>query len=273
MNATEAGYQPQGAQPRDFTDFEQVITGFDPIVADWEDSVHFPFDGTMDQRHKGANKVKVSDIQGTREEKEDIIPLGSVFQYEDGTEFRLDRLWWDYKSSTFIKAPKGIKIEENNEEGRWETDEEYQGRFQYELGKELDRLSKIKKKDKWGREYYEQMHSKHYVKKYQVGRYYAAYFLTDETSLAVKSWFGNEALQKMGLQKRITLLVLNTDTKEVFSGAKAEGFIGNVLSLIGLINIPCVYGEFLNMTLLMTSIIVLRMKDIREKDGEEVCYQ
>jgi hypothetical protein len=77
----------------------------------------------------------------------------------------------------------------------------------------------------------------------------------------------------MGLQKRITLLVLNTDTKEVFSGAKAEGFIGNVLSLIGLINIPCVYGEFLNMTLLMTSIIVLRMKDIREKDGEEVCYQ
>jgi hypothetical protein len=47
----------------------------------------------MDQRHKGANKVKVSDIQGTREEKEDIIPLGSVFQYEDGTEFRLDRLW------------------------------------------------------------------------------------------------------------------------------------------------------------------------------------
>jgi len=33
-NASEAGYQPQGAQPRDYTDFEQVISGFDPIIVD-----------------------------------------------------------------------------------------------------------------------------------------------------------------------------------------------------------------------------------------------
>jgi hypothetical protein len=31
---TEAGYQPQGAEPRDFTDFEQVIEGFDPIIVE-----------------------------------------------------------------------------------------------------------------------------------------------------------------------------------------------------------------------------------------------
>lgn len=36
---TETGYQPQGAQPRDFTDFEQVITGYDLIIVEWEDSV------------------------------------------------------------------------------------------------------------------------------------------------------------------------------------------------------------------------------------------
>lgn len=31
FNSSEAGYQPQGAEPRDFTDFEQILTG-DPVI-------------------------------------------------------------------------------------------------------------------------------------------------------------------------------------------------------------------------------------------------
>lgn len=81
--STEAGYQPQGAQPRDFTDFEQLIDGFDPIIVEWEDSVAFPFDGTMDQRYENGKSVKVTGINGkVTYEKEMIYPLGSVFQYE-----------------------------------------------------------------------------------------------------------------------------------------------------------------------------------------------
>ena len=34
MNSTEAGYQPLGAEPRDYTDFEKVLTGFDPIIVE-----------------------------------------------------------------------------------------------------------------------------------------------------------------------------------------------------------------------------------------------
>lgn len=88
-NSTKAGYQPQGSQPRDF---EQVIEGFDPIVTEWEDSLSFPYDGTMDQRHQESSVRKYRDVEGTKYEKEEIIPHGSVFEYEDGTEFRLDRL-------------------------------------------------------------------------------------------------------------------------------------------------------------------------------------
>jgi hypothetical protein len=120
QNATEAGYQPQGAEPRDYTDFEQMITGFDPIIVDWENSVSFPFDGTLDQRYQEAPSIKTIDIT-ERREKEKISVLGSVFQYENGREFRLDKL-----------------------DG--ETEEEYQIRFQEELGKELDRLAKPENK-------------------------------------------------------------------------------------------------------------------------------
>lgn len=84
-----------------------------------------------------------------------------------------------------------------------------------------------KKKDKYGREYYEQMHSKYLVKKYKVGRYYAAYFLNDEAKTVMKSWVGNEAFSSMGMQKTITVLILNTNTKEVFPTVTAGGFIGN----------------------------------------------
>lgn len=163
VNSTEAGYQPQGGQPRDFTDFEQVIQGYDPVIVEWEDSVRLPFDGTMSQRHEQAPKVKVTDMDGSRYEREEINPHGSVFQYEDGTEFKLPR-----------------------KEG--ENEEEYQTRFKEALGDELERLAKPenKKKDKWGREYHEQMHTKYFIKKYQVGRYYAAYFLNDEAKTVFK---------------------------------------------------------------------------------------
>lgn len=56
-------------------------------------------------------------------EKNKLNPLGSVFTYEDGTEFKLDKL-------------------------DKETDEEYQARFKEELGKELDRLALPKNKKK-----------------------------------------------------------------------------------------------------------------------------
>ena len=64
MNSTEAGYQPQGAEPRDYTDFEQVLTGFDPIIVEWEDSVEFPFDGDLDGRYNRSHSVKTKNSAG-----------------------------------------------------------------------------------------------------------------------------------------------------------------------------------------------------------------
>jgi len=91
---------------------------------EWEDSVEFPFDGTLDQRYQKARSVKVRGEFGKLSEEKDILyPLGSVFQHEDGKEFKLDRL-----------------------EG--ETEEEYQVRFKEELGKEQDRLAKPENKKK-----------------------------------------------------------------------------------------------------------------------------
>jgi len=205
INSTEAGYQPQGAEPRDYTDFEQVITGFDPIIPDWEDSVDFPFDGTLDQRYKEAPKVKVITKAGVASfEEKGINPLGSVFMYEDGTEFKLDR-----------------------RDG--ESDRAYQERLKKELGKELDRLAlpENKKKDKWGRGYHEQLHTKYFVKKHGTVRYYSAYFISDEVSPVIKAWIGNEHFMSQSVQKQITMLILNTKTKEVFKGVEADGFEGN----------------------------------------------
>lgn len=126
INSTEAGYQPQGAQPRDYTDFEQLIIGFDPVIPDWEDSVSFPFDGTLDQRYKEKAEIKITNELGISSfEREGISALGLVFEYEDGREFKLP------------------KLED-------ETETAYQARFKKELEKELDRLvlPKNKKKDK-----------------------------------------------------------------------------------------------------------------------------
>ncbi len=65
----------------------------------------------MDQRYEKSPKRKYTGREAVvGYEKEEIIPHGSVFQYEDGKEFKLDR-----------------------KEG--ETDEEYQVRFKDELGK------------------------------------------------------------------------------------------------------------------------------------------
>lgn len=115
MNNTETGYKPQGAQPRDLTDFEQVIEGYDPIVVEWEDSVSFPLDGKMEQRYDDAPERKVIGEQ-VGYEKEKIIPKGCVYGYEDGREFKLPR-----------------------KDG--ESDKAYQERFKDELGKELDTLA------------------------------------------------------------------------------------------------------------------------------------
>jgi len=43
----------------------------------------------------------------------------------------------------------------------------------------------------------------------------------------IKQWIGNEHFQRMGVQKQITVLMLNTSTKEVFKGLEADGFEGN----------------------------------------------
>jgi len=153
MNSTEAGYPPQGAEPRDFTDFEQVIEGFDPIIVQWEDGVTFPFDGTLDQRYQKAPKVKVRGSDGlVSAEPKKVYPIGSVFQYEDGTEFKLPRLWWDENLGWLDGIPAYNNGLDPRKMGRWETDEEYQARFKEELGRELDRLAKPenKKKDKYG---------------------------------------------------------------------------------------------------------------------------
>jgi hypothetical protein len=72
------------------------------------------------------------------------------------------------------------------------------------------------------------MHSKYYIKKYKPsGRYYSAYFLSDESRMVIKNWLGNETLKGMSIQKQVTVLILNTTSKEVFSGVTADGYIGN----------------------------------------------
>lgn len=114
-NAAETGYQPMGAEPRDYTDFEQVLDGFDPIIVDWEDSVAFPFDGTMDQRYQEGRSIKVTDQNSTYYEKEKIIPRGSLFTYEDGTEFRLDRLIYDENTPKRLR----LRLKEMNMADWW----------------------------------------------------------------------------------------------------------------------------------------------------------
>jgi len=64
MNSTEAGYKPQGAEPRDYTDFEQVLTGINPIIVEWEDSIEFPFDGDLDGRYDRSPSVKTKNSAG-----------------------------------------------------------------------------------------------------------------------------------------------------------------------------------------------------------------
>jgi hypothetical protein len=51
--------------------------------------------------------------------------------------------------------------------------------------------------------------------------------LSDEVSPVVKAWLGNEHFQRLGVQKQITLLLLNTTSKRVFKDLEADGFEGN----------------------------------------------
>jgi len=72
------------------------------------------------------------------------------------------------------------------------------------------------------------------VKKYQTGRYYTAYFLTDEVNLITKAWLGNENFRKVGLQKQVQVLLLNTKEKHILKQANgdlvtSDGFEGNSL--------------------------------------------
>src|SRR5688572_3151246 len=71
------------------------------------------------------------------------------------------------------------------------------------------------------------MHSKYFIKKYKVGRYYSAFFLNDEAKTIFKQWTGNQAFTSIGMQKSLTMLILNTNTKEVFPTITAEGFESN----------------------------------------------
>lgn len=98
-NNTEAGYQPQGAEPRDFTDFEQVIEGRNPIVVEWENSIEFPFDGDLDSRHDKSKKVKVKGVKGKDFLKEKVFPIGSVFTYsiDSGKKDKYGQIIWDEK--------------------------------------------------------------------------------------------------------------------------------------------------------------------------------
>lgn len=45
--------------------------------------------------------------------------------------------------------------------------------------------------------------------------------------MIVKNWFGSELFKSVGIQKQLTLLILNTTAKEVFKDVTADGFIGN----------------------------------------------
>jgi hypothetical protein len=62
---------------------------------------------------------------------------------------------------------------------------------------------------------------------FQTGRYYSAYFLSDETTQVIKQWLGNEALRSISTQKTLNLLMLNTVSDYVYAGVKADGFVGN----------------------------------------------
>jgi hypothetical protein len=51
-----------------------------------------PFDGTLDQSYQNSQSVKTKGINNlVGEEKETVYPRGSVFEYEDGKEFKLER--------------------------------------------------------------------------------------------------------------------------------------------------------------------------------------
>jgi hypothetical protein len=64
----------------------------------------------------------------------------------------------------------------------------------------------------------------------------------------------------MGIQKRLQMLILNTSSKEVFSGVEAEGFEGNNLFFDRIDKYLELYGEFLNTTLPMTLIMLQIMR-------------
>lgn len=221
INSTEAGYQPMGAQPRDYTDFDQVITGFDPIIIEWEDSVEFPFDGTLDQRYDKSRSAKVRGLDNTyTEEKEKVFPIGSVFEY-DVDSGRKD------EHGDIIWEPREYKLPKLD----GEADKEYQERFLKNIQAHIEAMQKEdrekKLKDRWGRQYVRGINSKYIVRKFKTGRYYSAYFLTDESSMIIQNWLGAEHFTSIGVQKRLNLLILNTENKEVFPGVKAEGFIGD----------------------------------------------
>ena len=70
------------------------------------------------------------------------------------------------------------------------------------------------------------MHRKYFVKRFQTGRYYSAYFLNDETVQVIKQWLGNETLRSISNQKTINLLMLNTVNDYVYAGPSASGSVG-----------------------------------------------
>jgi len=98
VNSTEAGYQPQGAEPRDYTDFEQVIDGFDPIVVEWENSIEFPFDGDLNRRFNEGKEVKIRGLEESSF-KEKMFPMGSVFTYsiDSGKRDKWGQIIWEEK--------------------------------------------------------------------------------------------------------------------------------------------------------------------------------
>lgn len=198
---------------------------------EWEDSVVFPYDGILDQRHSQIDTVTVRELSSlTKEEIGSIYPLGSVFQYQNGKEFKLPRRYIEkpllVPEDSLYKNWKEVKGKPGQLEEPWD---EYQKRFEDTLKAELDRLVKPenKKQDRWGRDYYEQLQTEYFIRKYQTGRYYSAYFLSDETTQTVKQWLGNQTLVSLQNQKTINLLILNTDDDKVFYDVTADGFKGN----------------------------------------------
>ena len=72
-----------------------------------------------------------------------------------------------------------------------ETDKEYQVRFKKEFIKHLNKMEEEDKKekyvDRYGREYKRGVNSKYFVRKFKTGRYYSAYFLSDEVTPVIKA--------------------------------------------------------------------------------------